>query len=97
MPAYPIKQRLTPYKILSYILYAIPEHSDWIDKVSDTEVRLYTGVFSRKLRMKIASLWEALYWLETQGLILEVTKEKKRGTVILKLKQPNNILIEKEG
>jgi hypothetical protein len=93
MPAFAIHERLVPYRILAYALYANPEDISWIQSVDDTSIRINTGDAARALRMKNANLWEALYWLETNQLISKVKKEHKRGTAILVLKQPGNILI----
>ena len=92
MPAYQIRARLIPYRILGYLLYSPESSLEWLESISEDELRITTGDASRALRMKIASFWEALYWLEQQGLILSVTKEQKRGSVIIKLKQPTNIV-----
>lgn len=91
MPAHAIKDRLVPYKLLGYLLYARPGELEWLEAISEDEVRVITGDCARTLRMKSAALWEAFYWLEEYGLVKQVRKERKRGTAILKLRQPTNI------
>ena len=91
MPAYNMRDRILPYKILSYLLYSPQESVDWLETISEDEVRIVTGPCSRAFRLKISTLWEQLYWLEGQGLISGVSKEKKRGSALIKLKQPTNI------
>lgn len=91
MPAYPIRQRLLPYKLLGYFLYTPEEAVDWLERVSENEVRVTTGPCSRELRMKISALRDAIFWLYDQGLVEAVTPERKRGTLIVKLRQPTNI------
>ena len=93
MPAEKQKQRLIPYRLLAYLLFSPTENSEWIENISEDSVRIYTGPCSRIFRMKIVQLWEAIFWLEEQGLIEKVKKEKKRGTAIIKLKQPTNIKV----
>ena len=91
MPAFEIRNRLIPYRILGYCLYTPPEAVEWLEMVSDDEVRIITGPCSRALRMKISALREAIFWLLDQELVVSVTPERKRGTLIIKLKQPTNI------
>lgn len=93
MPSHVIKDRLVPYKILSYLLYSPLSRSEWLERVSENEVRVFTGEASRALRMKNTNLWDSLYWLEEQSLVISVKKEKKRGTAIIRLKQPVNIKV----
>ncbi len=91
MPAYEIRERLIPYRILAYLLYARPIASEWLESADTNAVRVTTGSASRELRMRNAQLWEALFWLEEQGLVKSVRKEKKRGTALVTLIQPTNI------
>jgi len=95
MPAFEIRERLIPYRILAYMLYAAPGDIEWLESVSEDEVRITTGDAARDLRMKNTNLWDALYWLEENKLVKKVKKEKKRGTVVVTLKQPTNIAVEK--
>ena len=96
MPAFPIHERLVPYRILAYLLYARPIEVSWLEVVSDNQVRIITGDAARDLRMKNSNLWDALYWLETNKLVKSIAKEKKRGSAIITLKQPTNIKVEKK-
>jgi hypothetical protein len=91
MPAFQIRQRLIPYRLLGFLLYAQADELEWLETHSEDEVRLITGSASRALRMKVSALWEAIYWLRDQKLILSAEKEQKRGTVIIKLRRPTNI------
>ncbi len=91
MPAYQIRERLIPYRLLAYLLYARPIELEWLSSAGDKKVRVSTGPASRELRMRNAQLWEALYWLHEQGLIKQVEKEKKKGTALVTLIQPTNI------
>ena len=88
MPAHQIRQRLLPYKILGYLLYA---SKPWLESAEPGVVRVTTGPASRELRMRVSNVWEALYWLEDQGLIQTVLKERKRGTALVLLVQPPNM------
>lgn len=83
----PMKDRLVPYKVLAYLLYA--EDRNWLDNLGEGRVRLITGDAARFFRLKIALLWEALYWLEKYKLVESVSKERKRGSAIIQLKSPN--------
>ena len=91
MPAFQIRERLLPYRILAYLLYSPMRDLEWAESAGSNEVRLFTGEAARALRMKNSALWEALYWLEENKLIKRVKKEKKRGTAVVVLKQPTNI------
>ena len=91
MPAFQIRDRLIPYRILAYLLYAKPGDMDWLEGLSEKQVRVTTGDAARYLRMKNAHLWQALYWLRDNQLIAKVEKEEKRGTAVITLKQPTNI------
>lgn len=91
MPAHPIKDRLTPYRLLAFLLYSPTQASHWIERIDNNQVRIYTGPCSRTFRLKIADIWQHIYWLEEQGLLEKVRKEKKRGTAVIRLKQPTNI------
>ena len=96
MPAFEIRERLIPYRILSYLLYAPlsgPTGIEWAEQASADSVRITTGDAARALRMKNSALWEALFWLEENKLIKKVKKEQKRGTCVIILKQPINIKI----
>jgi hypothetical protein len=84
---------MIPYRILSYLLYAPTESLEWLSIDSDSKVRVTTGPAARDLRIKIQALWEALYWLRDQDLVVEVQKDRKRGTAIIHLKQPTNIKV----
>ena len=91
MPMFEIRQRLIPYRILAYLLYAPEGDIPWIESISDDEVRVSTGDASRDLRLKNTNLWDALYWLEEAMLVKSVKKEKKRGSAVIKLLPPTNI------
>ena len=93
MPAKPIRNRLIPYKILGYLLFSPAEDLSWLESISDSELRVTTGEGSRALRMKITAFREALFWLEDFGLVESVKSERKRGHLIVKLKQPANIKV----
>lgn len=97
MPAFEIRERLIPYRILAYLLYSPLSQLEWVESAGAGEVRIFTGDAARALRMKNAALWEALYWLEENKLIKKVKKEKKRGTCIVVLKQPTNIKGDANG
>lgn len=92
MPAHAIKERLVPYRLLAYLLYTPSEGSEWLEMVDEDTIRIKTGPCSRMFRMRIVQLWDALFWLEESQLIYKVKKEKVRGTAIIKLKQPTNII-----
>jgi len=92
MPAYKIKDRLLPYKLLAYLLYSPLDNVDWAESVDDGIIRVYTGPMSRAFRIKISQLWETIFWLEEKGLIEKVKKEKKRGTAVVQLRSPTNIV-----
>lgn len=96
MPAHPIHERLVPYRILFYLLYAPTGDTEWLETVSNHQVRVYTGDAARELRMKNEALWRALDWLEDNHMITK-GKETKRGTVLVTLKQPTNIKLEGEA
>jgi hypothetical protein len=91
MPAHKIKDKLTPYRVFSYILYMPTENSDWLDKVSPDQVRIHTGPCARQFRLKLSQLWDYLFWMEQQGLLGKVQKDKKRGSAVLTLRQPTNL------
>lgn len=93
MPAHKQKERLVPYRLLAYLLYAPTDGSEWCESISTDTVRISTGPCSRVFRLKIVQLWEAIFWLEEQGLIASVKKEKKRGTAVIQLRQPTNIQV----
>jgi hypothetical protein len=76
---------------LGYFLYTPESAIEWLENVSENEIRITTGPCSRALRMKISALRAAIYWLLDQGLVESVVPERKRGTLIIKLKQPTNI------
>lgn len=80
------RQRLLPYRVLAYLLYA--KERTWVSTVQAGQVRIITGAAARFFRMKITVLWETLYWLEKNKLIISVEKERKRGSVIINLKSP---------
>ncbi len=90
MTNYPQKDRLVPYKLLVYMLYASSSSFPAMQVLEPGRVRLKTGPASRMLKMKIVQLWEALYWLESAGMVLKVEKEHKRGTAIITLTPPQN-------
>lgn len=94
MPAFEIRERLIPYRILAYLLYAPPGSLDWLESVSEDEVRVITGDAARELRMENKALWEALHWLQDASLVSSVRKERKRGSAVITLKQPTNIAPE---
>ena len=91
----PMRDRLLPHRILNYLLYApavpAPGGVEWLETVSDDEIKIYTGPGSRAMRMRIAAFREALFWLLDQQLVLDVRQERKRGTLIVRLRQPTNI------
>lgn len=91
MPAFPIRERLIPYRILTYLLYADEAEHSWLERINDGEIRVTTGEAARSLRLKNANLWQALYWLETNKLVVSVKKEQKRGTAIVCLLPPTNL------
>lgn len=91
MPAFKIKERLIPYRLLAYLLYSPADDIEWLEMVDMNTVRIKTGPCSRLFRMKIIQLWDAIFWLEQQGLVESVKKEKKRGTAVIKLKVPTNV------
>lgn len=80
----PHRDRLFPFRVLGYVLYATK--GTWLEVLDNHTVRLFTGPASRHFRVKISRFWEALYWLKEKGMLLDVLKEQKTGTVILKLK-----------
>ncbi len=84
MAGKPIRNRVFPYQVLGYLLY-MPDN-DWCMTLDDLTLRLKTGAASRFFRCKISRLWEALYWLEQANLIQAVVKERKVGTVIIRLR-----------
>ena len=98
MPAFPMRERLLPHRLLNYLLYApaypAPGGLEWLEMVSDDEVRVITGPASRALRLKVSALREAIFWLKDQDLILEAKPERKRGTLIVQLRQPTNIKVD---
>jgi hypothetical protein len=94
MPSFEIRERLVPYRILAYMLYANPEALEWLSSAGTDKVRVSTGDASRALRMRNAQLWDALYWLRDNQLILDVEKERKRGSAIITLLQPTNIKLK---
>lgn len=85
MAASPIKDRLVPYKILGYLLYT--EDKLWLETLGNGRVRLITGEAARFFRLKTSLLWEALYWLEKFKLITSVEKERKKGSVLITLRE----------
>ena len=93
MPSFEIRERLVPYRILAYMLYAPTASTEWLSSAGTDKVRVSTGEASRSLRMRNAQLWEALYWLRDNQLIVDVEKERKRGSAIITLLQPSNIKI----
>ena len=97
MPSFNIRERLLPYRLLAYLLYARPIELRWLESIGDDQVRVTTGEAARDLRMRNAQLWEALFWLRDNQLVLSVEKERKRGSAIIKLVKPTNInYIEKK-
>jgi hypothetical protein len=85
MAAYIIKDRLVPYKILTYLLYS-EDTREWIDVLGNNQVRIRTGSAAKFFRLKNSLLWDALYWLEKYKLVESIEKEKKRGSAIITLK-----------
>lgn len=79
----PTRERLLPYRILAYLLYA---DQTWLTEVGPGQVRVVTGEAARFFRLKISLLWEALYWLEKNQLVDKITKERKRGAALVSLK-----------
>lgn len=94
MPARPIRNRIIPYKILGHLLFAPQEPESWLESISNDEVRVNNGKAAREFRIPISRFKEALYWLQDWGLIESVNSERKRGYLVIKLKQPTNIIIE---
>lgn len=90
MPAFPIREKLIPYRILAYLLYAPVESTDWILAVESNLIRVSTGPMGRALKMRNAQLNEALRWLEENHLVEELIRGKK-GTLVIKLRKPSNI------
>lgn len=84
------KDRLLPYKVLGYLLYA--EDRPWLVNKKDSTVRLITGDAARFFRLRTAQLWEALYWLEQFKLIAKVEKERKKGSAIIHLVPSNRFV-----
>ena len=85
MAAYEIKPHYVPFKILTYLLYGkLP----WLERREDKplEVRILTGEAARAFRMPNAEFWNHLHWLETEQLVKQVKKERKRGSVIISLR-----------
>lgn len=80
----PTRDRLLPYKVLSYLLYT--NGKPWLSPLGERKVRLVTGDAARFFRIKTTNLWDALYWLEKSGLVT-VEKEKKRGSALIQLKE----------
>lgn len=80
------KTKTVPFRLLTYFLYG---KFEWIDTIAPGVVRISTGAAARALRVRNADLWEYLYWLEQMKLVKKVSKEKKRGTVILHLIEPH--------
>ena len=91
MPARPIRDRLLPHKFLDILLYAPEENIDWMTILASGEVRIETGPASRHLKMRVAQLWEAIWWLLEHRFVDDVRKEQKRGSVVITLRQPPNI------
>lgn len=93
----PIKDRLFPYKLLTFLLYAEPVNTfeetndkQWFIIDEDQTILLDTGEAYRALAVKSDKLWEALYWLNDNGL-LTVSKTRRRGEAKITLKYPSNI------
>ena len=87
-----MRERLIPYRILAYLLYTPPSlplattgKKPWFVLLGSGRVKLATGVAARRWKVKIAQLWETLWWLEKQGLVAKIEKEKQRGSVIITL------------
>ncbi len=80
----PTRDRLLPYKVLSYLLYT--QGKTWLSPLGEHKVRLVTGDAARFFRVKTTNLWDAMYWLEKAGL-LKIEKEKKRETASVHLKE----------
>lgn len=91
MPAHAIRERLIPYRILVYLLYAPTEHVNWLEITSVDTVRVYTGPASRALGMRIGDLRAAIRWLKSKDLIISYNTERKRGTMIVKFAPPVNM------
>lgn len=87
-----MKQYVLPDRILRNLLFTTPYEAEWIDVLEDNQVRIYTPEACRDLRMDSAILWKYLYWLVEHGYLESVNKEQKRGTAIIKLKVPPNLL-----
>ena len=94
MPAFDIRQRLVPYKILAHLLYARPIEIEWLQNVDSDKVRVITGDAARAFRVRNKALWDALYWLQDAKLLLSVEKERQRGSCIVTLRQPTNIQLD---
>lgn len=80
------KTKTAPFRLLAYLLYGKYE---WIETLSEGNVRIHTGDAARALRVNSADLWVYLYWLEQTKLISAVAKEKKKGTALITLRVPN--------
>ena len=85
MAATQIKPHYVPFKILTYLIYGkLP----WLERSSDNpwEVRVLTGDAARAFRIPNAEFWVHLYWLQSEGLVEQVKKERKKGSVIVTLR-----------
>lgn len=91
MPAFEIRERLLPYRLLAYLLYGSDREFDWLEQLDSGKVRIITGDCARSLRMKNVKLWESLRWLRDNKLIDKLEKEDKRGSVLVYLRTPTNL------
>lgn len=89
MPAKPIRNRLIPFRILSYLLYS---KAEWISVGKDGQLDIVTGEAARELRLTSTKFWESLYWLEDAQLVEKVSKGRKRGVAHISLRKPTNII-----
>ena len=87
MPAYKIRDRLIPYRILVYLYES---EAEWLEKLAPGKIRIKTGPASRAFYCTSAQFWDALRWLRDQKLI-KIQREAVRGVTIIKLRQPNNL------
>ena len=91
MPKFQIRQRLIPYRILAYLLYAPENAVEWLSEAGESKVRVSTGDAARAFKLRNKAFWDALYWLEDNKLLAKVAKERKRGSVIITLVPPTNL------
>lgn len=80
-----------PFRLLKSLLFTTPHEAEWIDTLQDGTLRVYTPEACRDLKIDSAILWKYLYWLEEHDYISSVSKEKKKGTAIVRLRIPPNL------